>query len=54
MQIRATDALLQRADPGDVAEVLDLLDRAVDRVHTIIGLRPEDEHLAAGAGATGC
>lgn len=54
MQIRATDALLQRADPADVAEVLDLLDRAVDRVHTIIGLRPEDEDLAADTGATGC
>lgn len=53
MQIRATDALLQRAEPSDVAEVLDLLDRAVESVHTIIGLRDADEDLAARTGATG-
>lgn len=53
MQIRATDALLQRAEPSEVAEVLDLLDRAVESVHAIIGLRDADEDLAARAGADG-
>lgn len=53
MQIRATDALLQRAEPSEVAEVLDLLDRAVESVHAIIGLRDADEDLAARTGATG-
>jgi len=53
MQIRATDALLQRAEPSEVAEVLDLLDRAVESVHAIIGLRDTDEDLAARTGAAG-
>lgn len=53
VQIRATDALLQQAEPSDVAEVLDLLDKAVDRVHTIIGLRDADEDLATRTGAAG-
>jgi DNA-binding MarR family transcriptional regulator len=42
IQIRATDALLQHADPADVSEVLDLLDRAVDRVHAIMGQGPHE------------
>lgn len=42
VQIRVTDALLQQAGPDGVSEVLDLLDRAVDRIDALTGLLPAD------------